>query len=393
LEFTVEQQKKLEKLTESLNKSSIAGDELKVSQSVGKKKLQAEIELLNDQERIELSQKNITETEKLNIEQKYRGLRLHAEIDFEKNKLETIIGFAQIAFSAANSFTDSITSKENTELEADRRRNDQKRQNLDRRLQKGLISQGQYDKEIQKIEGVQEKRQHEIAIKQFRRKQALDLGEALINGTLAVLMDLKTIPKVIPGTIIPNPQLPLAIALDVATAAAKIAVIAAQKPPQFASGGKLEGRSHTTGGNAVIDGSGQKIAEVEAGEGIVNKQTMGDGRTFTASGTPSQIISSLNGLYGKRWDSGATLMPQWRTISPQRMNFAAMKRYYAEGGLFQQSANQNNNIVPADPQLIEVINDLRFVLANGIKAYTLISDQEKQQLRLNNIRADATLKG
>ena len=182
--------------------------------------------------------------------------------------------------------------------------------------------------------------------------------------------------------------------------AAQAAAIASQKAPQFAEGGKLGGRSHASGGNAVIDGQGRKIAEVDAGEAIVNKHTMSDRRRYSVSGTPSQIISRLNSMNGVAWDSGATLVPHWRSSNPQRMNFTAMKRMYAAGGLFKSQyagnfsgeAGENAIFENLAGTITEMQATIRSLQLNGIPAYTLITQQEKQQARLNAIRDDATMK-
>ena len=298
-------------------------------------------------------------------------------------KVQQYIGYASQIADLFAQFGQAQTDRENAELERDRRINDRKIRNLDSRLRKGVISQQQYDREVQKIEKDQEKREKEIRLKQFRRQQRQQLLQAIINTAEGVTEAL--------------PNLVLA-AIVGAAGAVQIGLIAGQKAPEFAAGGKLGGRSHATGGNAVIDGSGRKIAEVEAGEGIVNKRTMADGRQYSVSGTPSQIISRLNGMYGRAWEGGATLVPHWRSNTPQRMNYAAMKGVYAAGGTMGSPSAQNEAAEnPVFENLVMVISNMERTLAslqaNGIAAYTVLTQQEKQQARLDAIRSDATLRG
>ena len=302
-----------------------------------------------------------------------------------KEKINTYLEYASVVQNITQALDQAKTNKENAELERDRALNDKKIRNLDSRLKAGAISQRQYDKEVQKIEKEQEKREKEIRIKQFNRQKKQQLIAAIINTAEAVTEAL------------PNVFL---AALVGAAGAIQIGLIASQKPPEFAAGGKLGGRSHDSGGNAVIDGSGRKIAEVEAGEGIVNKRTMGDNRKYNVSGTPSQIISRLNSMYGTSWEGGATLIPAWRNYQPQRMNYAAMKNVYAAGGTFQQStAGTNGSQDAIFENLTAMISNMQATnaylantLANGITADVSLRRFNTQQERFDAIKKDATLK-
>lgn len=383
---------------DSISRDKTAGLQLRILQSTGQDRLKAQLALLEEEKNRELANTTLTQNERLLIIQKYKQQELDLHIEFETQKLQKTREFIDLAFSLEKIISDGQTQKENNELARDQRVNDAKKNSLKRRLESGKLTQLQYDREIQKIELAQEKRQHQIAVRQFKRKQRADIADALLNGTLAVLMDLKTIPKVIPGTIIPNPQLPAAIITDAVTTGLKVAAALAIKPPEFARGGMLGGRSHAAGGNPIMDGAGNKIGEIERGEGIINKHSMADGNRYTVSGTPSQIASSINSLHGGvNWTSGATLVPQWRTTEPKQLNYAAMKKAYATGGVFDQGNSRTAPVSIDLSSLTAVIDDMRITLDNiqkqGIPAYSLITQQEKQQTRLDNIRADATLKG
>ena len=374
-----------------VNNRRLAQNELNVLTSRGKKRLEAQLQLLNEQERQELKSKQWTEDEKLLIEEKYRQRRKAAETEYQVSLINNIINYAQQAAQILSMFGDMQTQKENAELERDRQINEEKKRNLDRRLKAGTISQAQYNRELDKMEREQQKKEAEVKRKQFERQKRESIVNVLINGA-------QGISKTIAENGMPA-AIPWIIAQGVIIAA-QAAAIASQKAPQFAEGGKLGGRSHASGGNAVIDGQGRKIAEVEAGEAIVNKHTLSDRRRYSVSGTPSQIISRLNSMNGVAWDSGATLVPYWRSSNPQRMNFTAMKRMYAAGGLFnsqfrsneaaENSVNENMTAMVSDMLMVQA--KLAVVLENGITAYTVLTQQEKQQARLNAIRDDATMK-
>lgn len=373
------------------DRNRVAGLDLKVLTSRGKEKLKAELALLKEQERQELDNKNLTENEKLLIEEQYRLKRKEAENSFLGGFIDNLVNYANQALQVLSLIGQAQTDKENQELENNRRINDKKKNNLDQRLKKGLISQLQYDREIQKMEAEQEKREKVAAIKQFRRKQQEAIFSAVINNAQGITKTIAEngFPKAIPF-----------IVAQGIVFLAQMAAIAKQKPPEFAQGGLLGGRSHSAGGNAVIDGSGRKIAEVEAGEGIVNKRTMADGRRYSVSGTPSQIISRLNGMYGSSWEAGATLIPGWRSYSPQRMNYSAMKRMYADGGVMSSNTGNQGADNSVFENLTAMISDMQStqaylasVLADGIVADVSLNRFEQQQQRLVAIRRDATLRG
>lgn len=376
------------------SRDKTAGLQLRLIQAHGKEKMAAELALLKEQEQQELQQKGLTENEKLLIEEQYRQKRLQKETEHWKSIADTTIFFAQQAVNVLDTLFSAANAKEDAQLERDRKVNDQKKNNFKRQLDGKMISQLEYDRQIRKLDKEQAKHEYEIELKKFKRNQITSISQALINGAQGAT---KTIAEL---------GFPAAIPFLIAEGAAVLAqVIAISKqkpapPVAFAKGGKLGGRSHAQGGNPILDGSGQKIAEIEAGEGIINKRSMGDGRKYTLSGTPSQIASSINTLHGGvNWEAGATIIPHWRTMEPQRMNFAAMKRAYAGGGVFQSTVNSqqstadNNEMRTLLALNTQIMAQLSEQLKKPLKAYTLITEHEKTQDRLNSIRDDATMKG
>lgn len=392
----------------------LASAELAFINSRGKKKLEAELDWINEQERQELASKEHTESEKLIIENRYRELRQQAEENFVIGRIQAVLDFAQASLDIMDTFGNAATNRENAELERDRRINDKKKSNLDKRLKAGTISQQQYDRETTKIQRDQEKREKEAAIRQFKRNQRIAIVQAIINGAQGIV-----------STFAARPGLADVFTLGVARAvqigiiavatAAQIASISSQKPPELAKGGRLGGLSHSEGGNPIIDGrTGQKIAEIERGEGVVNKHTMADRKNYKVEGTPSQIISLLNSAHGVHWEPGGKIVPAWKRAKPSPMNFPAIKKYYAIGGRFdsvkQAAKEEDSKVTIENTGLINVVEKLNTAIdalqisnqqmqqtinnlqLNGIPAYTILSDQEKQSDRLAKIKADATLK-
>lgn len=98
-----------------------------------------------------------------------------------------------------------------------------------------------------------------------------------------------------------------------------------KKGGQFlGQGGQLRGPSHTNGGMPVYNPqTGQKVAEMEGKEGIINARSMEDKNVYSVTGTPSQIASRLNAEGGGvDWFGGATM------------------KKFASGGIFNWNRTQ-----------------------------------------------------
>jgi hypothetical protein len=328
------------------------------------------------------------------IHEHYSTLRVAEDIDAAAQA-------AQQALDIFSSITQAQSDKENQEVENDRRRNDVKKSNLERRLKSGLLTQLQYNREVARLDLEQEQKEKNVRRKQFERDKITSIIQTTINIAEAISKALASAP----------PPANFIIAGIVAAAGAvQLAKIEKQKAPEFAKGGKLGGRSHAEGGNAVVDGHGRKIAEVEVGEGIVNNKTMADKRRYTVTGTPNQIISELNGLYGIKWASGGKMLPAWQRMNVPPINYDIIRRSYAMGGRFatggvvddpantiaNTAIEQMNDVIKglmeSNNRMQNIISAMQTTLSKGIKAYTVLSDQEKQQDRMAAIRDDATLK-
>jgi len=308
----------------------------------------------------------------------------------------------------------AMSDKENAELDADKRRNDVKRANLERRLKAGVITQLQYNRELEKIDHDQQRKEKEAKKKQFERNKASQLIQGAISGAQAVIKTLEEFGPPVP----PNFLGIAAMTFTVAATIAQEALIAKQKAPEFAKGGKLGGSYHSQGGNPIVDSrTGKKIAEIEKDEGIINRRSMADKKVYTVTGTPSQIASSINGLYGIHWEKGGKIIPVWRTARPTPINFEKVRKYYALGGKFAgggvitQKADTSNqhadsavlkeltaaiiDLKQSNADMHSTISELQNTLSKGIKAKAniVLTDLEDEQDRLAAIRDDATMKG
>lgn len=126
----------------------------------------------------------------------------------------------------------------------------------------------------------------------------------------------------------------------------------------FARGGKLKGPSHLNGGIPAIDpNTGQKVAEFEGEEGIINKNSMRDNNVYSVTGTPSQIASRINAVGGGvDWDGGATLkrFMNGGTFLGSNLRPPVFRSYFEN----QQNSQNNNNNLEEIAELKKMIADL-----------------------------------
>lgn len=393
------------------SKNKTAGIQLELLKARGKERLQKQLELLDDEEKQELSKKGLTENEKLRIEEEFRLKRGEAEKNFLVQQVQDYVGIIQQMVGVLEIFDKAKTDKENAELSRDKKLNDKKKATLDKRLKSGAISQQEYDRQVEALEKKKEKREHEVAVKQFKRSQKMQIIQALMNGAMAVTSTIAAMPGPFDIATLGIARA-IQIGLMIATTAAQVATIASQKPPQLARGGRLFGPSHSdnNGMPVVHPHTGQVQAYVEGGEAIVNKRTIADSNVYELKGTPSQIISGLNALHGGvGWEPGGVIRPAWSVQKPMPMNFAAIgggiRRMYADGGKFNEASGTSSTgaagissaeMLLALKQMVatneRLNNTLSLIQQYGVTAVVPLSSIEDAQKRKAAILEDATIK-
>jgi len=385
-------ERSLQNLGQNIEKADdnrVAGIQLQAIKANGKKRFDLEKQLQDEEKRQALLAKGLTENEKLVIHEQFLQKRAEAEKNFIVSETQQWIDTLATAVNFIGVLNAGKTDQENRELDRDRATNDKKKKNLEARLKSGVLTQLEYDRDLQKIEKEQEKREKEIRLKQFKRDQRTSILKALINGAEAVTKALASYPW--PAALIP-------MAFAAATTIAEVSSIAKRKPPDFAAGGRLNGKPHTAGGMGVYDHYGNRVAEVEGDEGIVNKRTMKDRNKYNLTGTPSQIISLLNARHGGvHWESGARLHP----FNFKKINSAIEenRRYYAGGGVFDRPTSGTTAVQADQAEIRETlahlnhtISELKDRLKQPIQSYVTLSQIESQADRMNRIRDDATMR-
>lgn len=179
----------------------------------------------------------------------------------------------------------SAAEKEQQRVDQQIQDNEKQVTDLEARLQQsaGLerqFLQQQIDNEIKEGQRL-EKEKAKLEKEEAKRQKRFAIGQAIINGALAVTKVLATTP------------FPLSIAESIriaATTAAEIAVISAQ---QFASGGKV-GASNIK----QLSNGDNVLATVKTGEVVLNKRqqkALGGDRTFASIGVPGFASGGLVG--------------------------------------------------------------------------------------------------
>lgn len=247
-----------------------------------------------------------------------------ANIDWENFKdnwqdnLQTMTGALQEFAGAAVDIFDSInqarTNRERAEFNEFVSIQDEKAQKLKDRLEKGLISQEEYDKQMAKMDEERDAREKALNHEQFEREKRADIVKATITGIMAAMQSFLN------GGGFPWGLIPMA--LSVATTAAQIGVIASQVNP-YARGGYVNGA--------------QVILAGEAGdEWIASSRLLKDRKT-------APVIAALQEYQdGNRMalDMLPLSVPNWKKLSQASKNIS---RTFANGSSVNNYYTNSNN--------------------------------------------------
>lgn len=149
-----------------------------------------------------------------------------AQKDATVDMANSVIDFANSAASALSSLVSTINQFENAELAADQAKNDKKKEALKARLDAGLISQGEYDRQVGKMDLEMDQKKRKLQHDQAVRQKELALVQAIINVAQGVTMAFTAGPII--GIVLG--------ALTAALGAIQVAYIANSKVPEAASG-------------------------------------------------------------------------------------------------------------------------------------------------------------
>jgi hypothetical protein len=114
------------------------------------------------------------------------------------------------------------------------------------------------------------------------------------------------------------------------------------KKKYLEKGGLTIGPSHAEGGiPMVVKSTGQKV-ELEGGEGVINKASMSDNRTYKVEGTPRQIASAINEIDGNgvQFDKGARITAFEKGGNIYELNVSG--RYSENSNIYDIYADDGN---------------------------------------------------
>ena len=136
------------------------------------------------------------------------------------DNIATVVGsMGDQVMSIWGKVDDFMAAKEKAQLKEYEKNNDKKKSALEKRLNAGLITEAQYNAEIEAMDAEYEAYQEELALKQAKRQKAMNLTQAIINTAVSVTQTLAQ--WGLPWGLIPA-------GIAAAMGAAEIALIASQ---------------------------------------------------------------------------------------------------------------------------------------------------------------------
>jgi hypothetical protein len=380
--------------------NDMAGVELKILTSTGKKKLQAQLEMLDILKSEELKKKELTENQKAVIEEQYRQKRGEAEKDFQFQLAQTIVDSAQQVAGLYQMFSAGQEAADQAKLDQNQKNYDEDRNKLDRQLRQKVVSQKEYDRQLKALDDKKRKEDAAIKKREFERNKQAQIIDAIMGGANAVISALKA----------PWPLDFIMAGIATGMVAAQVRIISSQKPPQYAKGGLLDGPRHSQGGMPVLNRAGQKVAEVEGGEAILSRKTVKNNFALV-----NQLLRAS--MYG----NGAPITPYWKQRPAYRpINYSGINgsmgrvRHFEKGGIMPGanggSFNNENGSLLKD--IADSINNLNGVVNNlnstsialnstsialheklgqPFKSYTLLSDINANQDIMDRIIKETTI--
>ena len=244
---------------------------------------QSDIKRLEDEMQRDLETADITAEEKIAIEQHYqeeigkiREQAAEEERQRQQSELQAKISEAEQYVSAImgtmSAIMSAVNAKQDAELARYEEDNKKMKKTLDKRLKDGLISQEEYDKQVEAADEELAQKKYEIELAQAKQNKAMGIMDATISTAIAIIKALAD-----PGGFA---GLALSV-LAATTGAAQIAAIAAEPLPQrFATGGIVGGTSYTGDMVPARLNSGEMVLNKDSQQRLFEALSSGDGQTL-----------------------------------------------------------------------------------------------------------------
>ena len=275
--------------------------------------------LTRKNQEMRLRQQMADDIEKLNEEQGQKEREHYAEL---ADTISEWAGKASEVFSALDGLLQGI---EDSQLEREQAKYDKETEMLNTQLEKGYISQEQYDAKQKKLDADLAKEQAKIERQQAIRSKAMAIFDIATSTAVAIMKTYAQFGFPV--------GIPMSIAMG-AIGAVQIAAVAAQPLPKAAKGGLITGASHADGGVNI---------EAEGGESIINKRS-------TSMFGP--MLSAINQAGGGVALNIPTSIPDGGYVSRYTQEMAGGSRYQND----QQIVVQVVDIIRGVEQYTEVVD-------------------------------------
>lgn len=361
------------------------------------------------------------EREILAIDEKYAKLRLMAENNAEQiaqieklhndeineykrsKAVETAQQIGQFLISQAQLLSDTLFTIDDNRRQAD---TDAQLASLDRQKQKELNNKNLTDEQKQAIEDRYHKKEVAIKSKAWKDQQKAAETQAIVNGALAIINILATMPWADFGV-----AHAIAIAASIATTIAQVAVIRSQKMPQFHEGGYTgEGNPDEAAGvvhkgEYVVPAEQLKDPEIIRMVEIIEARRKGN--TFREGGYTNQVEVETDDYRLPR----ITIIPRFNV--PEIIQAIRQAPIQAQAEMLQRQTREmisqlnipelirtqkQEKPQPADEKLIksleglekrmQVMDDLNTTLKAGIRSKIVYTEWDEVQKSINEMIAD-----
>ena len=344
---------KTREFTESQKqKDDLAGAQLKIltTRPDSKKRLDANVDLLRIEREQALQAEDLTQNELARIKEEYRQKEAQLIIDFYAAQIEQTLGFISQGLDVISKFNDAKSAREKAQLDRELKQNDARKRSIERLEQQRVISSQEARRRLRAIELDEERKKEALEKKQFERAKRIQIAQAIVNGAMAITSTLAARPGAT-DIISLGAFRAIQIAIAVATTAAQIATISAQK---FAGGGRAKrltnGLIDSSERNIPIQPNGDDVlATVKAGEVLLNKEQqrkLGGDETFRKIGVP-----------GFAGGGRVSMRSFWQATPYRGINYPLVERSmrvvrFADGGRVARTEPVAEQAPPQQPVVI-----------------------------------------
>lgn len=288
-----------------------------------------------------------------------------------QNALDAVGGMAQEGFKLANQAIQLTNAKEKKALDDYKKGQESKKKSLEDRYKAGLMTESQYNAEVEQMEADMQANQEEMELTQAKRTKAMSIVESIINTALGVT-------KTLAQWGFPEGIAPAAIIA--AMGAAQTAMIAAQ-PVGYAEGGFVVRRRQ--------DGTRYDAVYAPDKRGYVNGPTVLVGEEGGEYVIPAEALKNPDiRAYADAIES-ARRTGRLRSLRLEAVNPAAAMTGRAAGGYTQETSSPAGDAVPPGTvleigRLRETVDRLSSILEDGIEAEVVMTGRKGLVRRLED---------